>query len=279
MVLDTTYVANNATEAAQKLATYGFVVLEKAVPYHVLDALAAQIHDDFAFYQRQPYLNREENLQPGCLPQRFCLNHCSNWRKPAWQDFVREILQGMTGEVVNEVFLCKVIDTIGGDVVCSGFRENQPLHEDWPSCPTRAIPMTLSASVALIPIVASMGAMRIIPDPWRRAGGFLTPPGLAQEPAEWRAAQLEMPKGSVLLRDVNTWHGGCMNISEWDRVLPAVRFIGWHTLHKLGHRPSKCLPSQIYNTLEPIIQASTWYLWHEGQEDSELDEAIRCLHV
>ena len=126
MVLDTTYVANNATEAAQKLATYGFVVLENAVPYHVLDALAAQIHDDFAFYQRQPYLNREENLQPGCLPQRFCLNHGSNWRKPAWQDFVREVLQGMAGEVVNKVFSRSVIDTIGGDIVCKGFHEEQP---------------------------------------------------------------------------------------------------------------------------------------------------------
>ena len=261
-LLHEAYIARSVTDACEKLATYGFVLIENGVPHYALDKLREQIVVDYPFYQSMRCLDRER-FPSKQAPRRFCMNSAANWSKAAWRDFVAEVLYGMTGDVVMEMLGCREIDAIGGDVVCAHFDQMQPLHEDWPSCPTRAIPMCLSASVAVADVLPENGAMRIVPDPWRRAGGFYKPPGLGDEPLQWQRNQLSMKKGSVLLRDVNTWHGGCPNISNSDRVLPAVRFLSWHSLRTVLHRPHRCLPDSCWQLLDPIVRYSTTYLWYD----------------
>ena len=78
------------------------------------------------------------------------------------------------------------------------------------------------------------------------------PPTLEEEPDWMRYATLNpLPAGSVLLRDIRTWHGGTPNVSDEVRAIPQASFCpGWFRM-----RCEPSMPEEVFASLSEHGQA------------------------
>ena len=63
---------------------------------------------------------------------------------------------------------------------------------------------------------------------------------------------------------VTMWLGagrGCENMSDRDRILPAVRLVTRALMQGAGYRPTRCIPDSTFKVLPPHAADCCDYLW------------------
>ena len=157
------------------------------------------------------------------------------------------------GDVVaNPQVVAVTRNVLGAGVYCNLYSTNtncpgstsQPVHVDagqlWPELRQGHPPATLAVNIPLIPATAENGTIEIWPGTHldTRATYQVDPRDLAARRGVAPPIVLELPLGSVLLRDLRLWHRGLANPSSVNRHMltmnhnvfwlergPKVRFI------------------------------------------------------
>lgn len=271
-----TIFASDIESATRLLSTHGFVVLQDVISQQLADKLHEQMLEDAPRCRSQAHLCRDDAaLLAGTTPRRYCVNDSRNWSSKAWVEFASALVAHPVLKALVENMMCGVYcDALGGDVVEGNCAEDQQLHEDYSGAPWKHIVATLCVSVALKPVAAEQGAMRLIPYDLVRKSGFHEPPSLAHEPDAWRNSRVALPARAALVRDVNCWHGGCSNLTGVARPLPAMRFVHHRLLHTFGWRPTRCIPASVFERLPLHLQDCVYYLWKEEQTEADTDASF-----
>jgi hypothetical protein len=196
-------------DVAARLVANGFVILRDVVPAPVIEAA----HRAFT-----PIYESGSRAGPNRGPNRYCL----------WTPFAAPFSDPLL--YANPAVLAVLTRVLGEDLAlaacgsdtCAPGAGPQPVHRDEPavlypeaigiSLPTYAV----TVNVALTEVTVENGPMELWPGGTHR---LQAPPRLEQVAAGMTSQLATLKPGSVLLRDIRTWHRGTPNRSSVPRTL------------------------------------------------------------
>lgn len=225
--------ADNAESLAERLRVNGFIVLENVIPvkliHEVREAFQALLNDA---------MQRPANRGRG----RFDIGIPF---KPPFND---------PRLYANETALAVIQRVLGSDCVAGCYAsvtnlpgtDYQPVHQDapgelYPETPGIPVPpFELTMSFPLVDVTEELGPMEL----WPGTNWVPNPQMMEQVASGMRSYKAIAPEGSILIRDLRTWHRGTPNRGNQPRTLMGVAYTR---------------PWFRYYTSQPInIPAATW---------------------
>jgi ectoine hydroxylase-related dioxygenase (phytanoyl-CoA dioxygenase family) len=200
---------DDVDDVAARLAANGFVILHDVVPAPLIEAARRA----FA-----PIFEAGRRAGPNRGPDRYCV----------WTPFLPPFSDPLL--YANPAILAVLTRVLGEDLALAAFgsdtcapgAERQPVHRDEPatlyaeangiSLPTYAV----TVNVPLTEVTIENGPMELWPGGTHR---LQAPPRLEQVAAGMPSQLATLTPGSVLLRDIRTWHRGTPNRSSAPRTL------------------------------------------------------------
>lgn len=196
----------NLKLAVELVQVDGFVVLERVLPPELVSTLLAEFLRLFEEYRTRTDPNRGARRYQMHLP----------FRPPFSVD-----------SVIANPYALQIIDALlGVDAVCQYFASDTPLpgsdyqavHSDmpalFPGAPFSLPAFSLVVNFPLIDFTPENGPLEIWP-----GGTHLAPVSVDMKSLAplMKSEKVLMPAGSVLVRDIRTWHRGTPNRSETAR--------------------------------------------------------------
>ena len=241
---------NKLEQASVEVYQKGYTLLEQAIDFPLCDALLASSKDILSQVKdKHPHFKGNRGLK------RYSLGSLA--QSGSWL-YLRPWVDLMNTPIIHhflQVFFSSNHYSIkggGGDVCLPGCTDYQPLHADiseaWPMRntvtgelftygsfydPRGSLKLTdlpcpyLILNIVVQDLTPENGPMRIIPKT------HTTPrpaPSLEEEEINFKKSTLAgVKKGTLIIRDARTWHGGTPNISKEIRSLPNLEvFAPWY---------------------------------------------------
>ncbi len=225
---------HDAATVADRLAANGFVILRDVVPPRVIAAARDAFQPLFAEAQRQGP-NRGAHRHSVAFPFAAPFDHPLLYANPA-------ILAVLTRVLGDDLALAGV-----GSADCEPGAGYQPVHRDEPADLYREAP-GLSLPTYAVCVNIPLGDVHPVDGPMELWPGgthcLPLPDRLEQVAAGMTSVQATITAGSVLLRDIRTWHRGTPNRSAAARSMLGYAYVrSWFRYHT-------CAP--------PRISAARW---------------------
>lgn len=212
----------NITKIIDGMAQDGIVVLEGTTDSNHIDKLNAYMEENAKYLRaRATRLNFGiENIQQGAplhIPELIFDDIVGN-------SLLYEAVRSILGPNARFEFF-------SGNTAMAGNTQRQPVHSDT-RCFTRDETFFLIANIPLIDLSTDTGSTEIWPGTHKlRQKTYFAPeknivlPEILEQRYKARPPlQPNIPKGSIILRDLTMWHCGVPNPSDKIRCMPALGF-------------------------------------------------------
>jgi hypothetical protein len=222
--------ADNVESLAERLRVNGFIALENAIPVKLIREVreAFQVLLDDAM---QRPANRGKGRFDVHIPFKPPFSNPQLWAN----ETALAIIQRVLGPDCVAGCYASVTNLPGTDF--------QPVHQDAPGelYPGVAVPpYELTMGFPLVNVTEELGPMEL----WPGTNWAPNPQMMEQVASGMRSYKAIAPEGSILIRDLRTWHRGTPNRGKEARTLMGVAYTR---------------PWFRYYTAQPIsIPAATW---------------------
>lgn len=233
----------------QDLERDGYTILERVIPDDVVDALLDDVRRLEAERSSAPANNRFEGAQT--TRTYNLLAHGDVWQQVPGEPHVLELIEGVLGEQC-------LVSSLASISLAPG-ESAQVLHADDQVMPLAKphIATVANSMWALTDFTEANGATRIVPGSHRWPN-----PDYSRDDAQTPTIAAEMPKGSVLVWDGSTWHGGGANTSDDVRIGIAMNycagFIRQQENQQLG------IPHEVAATFTPQLRQLCGFGMYHG---------------
>ncbi len=217
----------------------GYTILERLIPDEFVDALLDDVHRLERERASAPANNRFEGAHT--TRTYNLLAHGDIWQQVPVQPQVLELIQGVLGAECLVSSLASI--SLAPD------ESAQVLHADDQAMPLEKphVATVANSMWALTDFTEANGATRIVPGSHRWAN-----PDYTRDDHQTDTVAAEMPKGSVLVWDGSSWHGGGANTSDKVRIGVAMNycagFIRQQENQQLG------IPTEVLASFSPELR-------------------------
>lgn len=261
---------------------YGFVVIRDMIPDDMLKALYEK-----ARFIVEKIKERDPNGHGNRGPRRYSLGSASltgHWiHEKEWLDLCNlKTLQTFLATLFHSIDY--IIRGGGGDVCLSKTTNHQPLHRDiseaWHMRDSKTsrkfiygsfydprgkltlgdLPCPfLVVNVVVEDLRSDNGPTKLLPGTQHNP----LPPSTHEEEHRLDVVTLAgVKKGSIVIRDARTWHGGTPNLSNKMRLLPNLEVYAPWYIEPL----TPCLPSTAYQYLNAQARHATRFIMGRNEE-------------
>ena len=227
----------------------GYTILDRVIPDDVVEALL----DDVRRLEQQQGSQPANNRFEGARTTRTynLLAHGDVWQQVPVQPQVLELIEGVLG-------LQCLVSSLASISLAPG-ESAQVLHADDQVMPLEKphAPTVANSMWALTDFTEANGATRLVPGSHRWPN-----PDYRRSDAQTPTIAAEMARGSVLVWDGSTWHGGGANTSDGVRVGVAMNycagFIRQQENQQLG------IPHEVAATFTPELRQLCGFGMYRG---------------
>ncbi|KAK3671908.1 hypothetical protein LTR78_008274 [Recurvomyces mirabilis] len=249
----------------------GLVVLENAIPEHMIDILYNKIVEDNDRYLNQPHMTWNQGAGPKNVSQVPPLKPEYLYREVYANSHMIRILENLLGPRPEFRFL-------NSNVACPGGSGRQAVHSDvhhdFPTQPFGVVMNTYLQDSSAANGVTEIwcGTHNAYPkttdsvhdQQLHAETGWIKKEYIQKQAKIKPPVQPEIKKGSIVFRDLRLWHAGMPNTSSHHRIMLAIDYFAeWYQCPM-----ALKLPSSIRKDVEEKWEISTKGIeWVEGEMD------------
>ena len=207
--------AAKVEQAAEAIATDGYVILDVVVAHEHLDVLHVKMTEDSQKLLRAEKWggagNVRGHLQQGAPPMAPYV-----FRDIVSNPFVIQVTKRVLGNGVTGPGGKMFNSFYGGNTNCPGSQE-QALHRDhphlWPNLEQAHPPFALAINIFFVQVTEENGATELWPGSHLNTKAF-DKDNIAAQRQVAPPIRAETEKGSIVIRDMRLWHRGMTNHSN-----------------------------------------------------------------